>query len=116
MNAPDPNVTDAPGTATDPYAPSTPAVRVFAAIGLLLLVVAFGVFCIIVLNQAYSGDGASGPLLDVAEWAMGLSGFVGLGALCLPSDAVSHAARRGAVQLQYALAFAGPLLAAVDFD
>ncbi|MFD8542416.1 hypothetical protein [Streptomyces sp. NPDC059649] len=117
MTAPDPHATDdAPVAATDPFAPSTRAVRVFAAIGLLVLAVAFVVFCIVVLHQAYSGDGASGPLLEVAEASMWLSAIVGLFALCLPSDAVSHTARRGAVRLQYALAFAGPLLAAVDFD
>ncbi|GAB7035706.1 hypothetical protein AB0G35_15650 [Streptomyces sp. NPDC021749] len=115
MTAPDPRTTDAPETETDPFAPSTPALRVFAALGLLLLVVAYGLFLIIVLNQAYSGDGASGPLVGLAEGAMGLSAVVGVGALCLPGDAVSHAARRIAVQVQYALAFAGPALAAIDF-
>ncbi|BDM69578.1 hypothetical protein HEK616_30650 [Streptomyces nigrescens] len=115
MNAPDPHVPEAPVAETDPFAPSTSALRGFAALGLVLLVVAYGAFIIIVLHQAYSGDGASGPLLDVAEWAMGLSAIVGLSALCLPGDVVSYAARRGAVRLQYALAFAGPVLAAVDF-
>ncbi|WP_327706897.1 hypothetical protein [Streptomyces decoyicus] len=116
MTAPDPNSTAAPAVAApDPFAPSTAAVRVFAGIGLLLLAFAYGAFLIIVLNQAYSGDGASGPLLGAALWSMGLSAVAGLLALCLPSALVSHAARRGAVGLQYALAFAGPALAAVDF-
>ncbi|MFI9046133.1 hypothetical protein [Streptomyces sp. NPDC053427] len=116
MTTPDPNSTAAPTAATtDPFAPSTPAVRVFAGIGLLLLAFAYGAFLIIVLNQAHSGDGASGPLLGAAQWSMGLSAAVGLLALCLPSAVVSHTARRGAVRLQYALAFAGPALAAIDF-
>ncbi|TJZ59091.1 hypothetical protein FCH28_02860 [Streptomyces piniterrae] len=116
MTAPDPKPVAAPATATtDPFAPSTSAVRVFAGIGLLLLAFAFGAFLIIVLNQAYSGDGASGPLVGAAPWSMGLSAVAGLLALCLPSAVVSHAARRGAVRLQYALAFAGPALAAIDF-
>ncbi len=112
---PDPHVTDASVAATDPFAPSTSAVRVFAALGLLLLVVAYGAFFIIVMNQAYSGDGASGPLVGLGQGAMGLSAVVGLLALALPGDGMSYAARRGAVWLQYALAFAGPVLAAVDF-
>ena len=89
--------------------------HVTAALGLLLLVVAYGAFVLIVMNQAYSGDGASGPLVGLAQGAMGLSAVVGLLALALPGDGMSYAARRGAVWLQYALAFAGPVLAAVDF-
>ncbi|MEU4845576.1 hypothetical protein [Streptomyces gilvosporeus] len=117
MTAPDPNSTVSPAAAApDPFAPSTRAVRVFAGIGFLLLAVAYAVFIIIVLNQAYSGDGASGPLVDPAQWSMGLSAVAGLLALCLPSDALSHAARQGTVRLQYALAFAGPVLAAIDFE
>lgn len=115
MTAPDPHVTDAPVTGTDPFAPSTSALRALAALGLLLLVVAYGTFFIIVLNQAYSGDGASGPLVGLAQGAMGLSAVVGLSALALPSEGMSYAARRGAVWLQYALALAGPVLAAIDF-
>ncbi|WP_143676312.1 hypothetical protein [Streptomyces sp. TLI_146] len=101
--------------ATDPFAPSTAAVRVFAGIGLLLLAFAYGAFIVVVLGQAYSGDGASGPLAGAAQWSMGLSAIVGLCALCLPSTMVSHPVRRGSVMLQYALAFAGPALAAIDF-
>ncbi len=43
----------------------------FAAVGLLLLIVAYGAFVIIALNQAYSDDGASGPLLGLSHgcWA-----------------------------------------------
>jgi hypothetical protein len=116
MTTPTPDSTDVPAAAvTDPFAPSTPAVRAFACIGLLLLSFAFGAFLIIVLIQAYSGDGASGPLTSAALWSMGLSATAGLLALCLPSAVVSHTARRGAVWLQYALAFAGPALAAIDF-
>ncbi|MYU51091.1 MULTISPECIES: hypothetical protein [Streptomyces] len=115
MTAPEPNSTAAPAAAADPFAPSTAAVRVFAGIGLPLLAVAYGAFLLIVLNQAYSGDGTSGPLVGVAQWSMGLSAVAGMSALCLPSAVVSHAARRGAVRLQYALAFAGPALAAIDF-
>ncbi|MEU7279082.1 hypothetical protein AB0A69_09925 [Streptomyces sp. NPDC045431] len=99
----------------DPFAPSTGAVRVFAGIGLLLLAVAFVATLVIVLNQAYSGDGGSGPLIGAAMWSMGLSGLVGLAALCAPRDTLDHAVRRGAVFAQYALAFGGPVLAAIDF-
>ncbi|MEU0275301.1 hypothetical protein [Streptomyces sp. NPDC006307] len=106
--------TDTAGT-TDPFAPSTGALRIFAGFGLLLLVGAFAAFLVIVLNQAYSGDGASGPLLVPAMWSMGFSGIVGLVALCAPRDALSHRGRRGAVFAQYALAFGGPALAAIDF-
>ncbi|MFI1104362.1 hypothetical protein [Streptomyces melanogenes] len=116
MTAPDLNSTATPSAAaTDPFAPSTTAVRVYAGIGLLLLAFAYGVFLVVVLGQAYSGDGASGPLVDAAQWSMGLSAVAGLWALCVPGTALSHAARRGAVRLQYALAFAGPALAAIDF-
>ncbi|MFF4699997.1 hypothetical protein [Streptomyces chattanoogensis] len=116
MTTPDPKSTVAPAAAAnDPFAPSTAAVRVFAGIGLLLLAVAYGALLIIVLNQAYSGDGASGPLVGAAQWSMGLSAVVGLLALCLPNAVVSHAVRRWAVWLQYALGFAGPALAAIDF-
>ncbi|PKV89840.1 hypothetical protein [Streptomyces sp. TLI_146] len=116
MTASDLNSTATPSAAaTDPFAPSTTALRVFAGVGLLLLALAYGVFLAIVLGQAYSGDGASGPLVDAAQWSMGLSGVAGLWALCLPGTAMSHAARRGVVMLQYALAFAGPALAAIDF-
>ncbi|MFE7894342.1 hypothetical protein [Streptomyces sp. NPDC057412] len=115
MTAPDPHsASAAEAPATDPFAPSTRAVRVFAGIGLLLLAFAYGAFLVIVLDQAYSGAGTSGPLVGVARWSMGLSAIAGLLALCLPDAAVSPAARRGAVATQYVLAFAGPVLAAVD--
>ncbi|MFE7121078.1 hypothetical protein ACFU99_37180 [Streptomyces sp. NPDC057654] len=112
MTAPDPHPT-APA-ATDPFAPSASATRVFAGLGLLLLACAYGVFLIVVVHQAYSGDGTSGPLTGAAQGSMGLSAVVGLLSLCLPGDVVSLAARRAAVGVQYALAFAGPVLAAVD--
>ncbi|WP_329402864.1 hypothetical protein [Streptomyces melanogenes] len=116
MTAPDLNSTAAPAVAaTDPFAPSTAAVRVFAGIGLLLLALTYGAFIVVVLGQAYSGDGASGPLVDAAQWSMGLSAVAGLLALCLPTTAVSHGTRRGTVRLQYVLALAGPALAAIDF-
>lgn len=86
----------------------------FAAVGLLLLIVAYGAFVIIALNQAYSDDGASGPLLGLSPWVLGLSGLLGCLALCLPSGAVSHEARLGAVGVQYAPAFAGPMPAGID--
>ncbi|MEV0282359.1 hypothetical protein AB0I22_39195 [Streptomyces sp. NPDC050610] len=114
MTAPEPHPT-APA-ATDPFAPSTSAIRVFAGLGLLLLAFAYGAFLIVGLHQAYSGDGTSGPLTGAAQGAMGLSAVVGLLALCLPGDVVSLAARRTAVGLQYALAFAGPVLAAVELS
>ncbi|MFD9567368.1 hypothetical protein [Streptomyces sp. NPDC059994] len=116
MTAPDLHSTAAPSAAAaDPFAPSTATVRIFAGIGLLLLAFAYGVFLVVVLGQAYSGDGASGPLVEEAQWSMGLSAVAGLLALCLPATIVSHPARRTAVRLQYALAFAGPALAAIDF-
>lgn len=115
MTTPDPNSAAAPtGAATDPFAPSTRAVRVSAGIGLLLLAFAYGAFLVIVLDQAYSGAGTSGPLVSAARWSMGLSAIAGFMALCLPDASVSPAARRGAVATQYVLAFAGPVLAAVD--
>ncbi|WP_143608634.1 hypothetical protein [Streptomyces sp. CB03234] len=100
----------------DPFAPSTGAVRVFAGIGLLLLAVTFVGTLAIVLHQAFGGDGASGPMTELAMWSLGLSGLVGLWALCLPRDAVDHGVRCGAVVVQYALAVAGPLLASVDLS
>ncbi|MFF9865287.1 MULTISPECIES: hypothetical protein [unclassified Streptomyces] len=102
----------APGTTPTP---STRPVRIFAGAGLLLLPVALVAWGVIVLEQAYSGDGASGPLGELALWSLGFSGLLGLWALSLPQDAVRHAVRRGAVCVQYALALACPLLAAVDF-
>ncbi|WP_329394780.1 hypothetical protein [Streptomyces melanogenes] len=116
MTAFDPSSTaDPSAAAAEPFAPSTAAVRIFAGIGFLLLALAYGVFLVVVLGQAYSGDGASGPLVEAAQWAMGLSAAAGALALCLPSTMVSHAARRTAVRLQYVLALAGPALAAIDF-
>lgn len=115
MTTPDLPSTAAPSAAADPFAPSTATVRIFAGIGLLLLALAYGAFIVIVLGQSYSGDGAGGSLVEEAQWSMGLSAVAGLGALCLPATAVSHTARRGAVMLQYALALAGPALAAIDF-
>ncbi|UFQ13667.1 MULTISPECIES: hypothetical protein [Streptomyces] len=116
MTAPDTTSRVAPAAAaTDPFMPSTSVIRVFAALGLLLLAVTSVLFVTIVLRQAYSGDGASGPLVDVAQLAMALSAIAGLSALCLPGTAMSHAARRGTVRAQYVLAVGGPMLAAVDF-
>ncbi|MGW1837696.1 hypothetical protein [Streptomyces sp. NPDC002067] len=104
-----------PPAAPDPFAPSTRALRVFAGLGFLLLAVAYGAFVIVVLQQAYSGDGASGPFLGASQLSMGLSAVTGLAALCLPTDAITHTARRRTVTLQYALALTGPALAAIDF-
>lgn len=67
------------------------------------------------LRQAYTGDGASGPLTGPAQWPLALSAATGLSALCLPNAAMSHTTRRRTVALQYALALAGPAVAAVDF-
>lgn len=106
--------TDLP--AHDPFAPSTGALRVFAALGLPLLAVAYVLFMIIVLHQAYTGDGASGPLAGAANTALALSPVAGLIALCAPAAAMSHSARRTTVRLQYGLLVAGPVLAAVDFS
>ncbi|MEU7648206.1 hypothetical protein [Streptomyces huasconensis] len=98
MTAPDTTSRVAPATAaTDPFTPSASAIRVFAALGLLLLAVTSVLFVTVVLRQAYSGDGASGPLVDVAQLAMALSAIAGLSALCLPGTAMGHGARRGTV-------------------
>ncbi|GAA3162957.1 MULTISPECIES: hypothetical protein [Streptomyces] len=113
MTTPGPDL--ATPTTPDPFAPSTPAVRVFAGIGLLLLVLAFGAFVVIALRQAYTGDGASGPLVSLAPWSLALSAVTGLAALCLPNAAMSHTVRSRTVALQYGLALAGPVLAAIDF-
>ncbi|GAA2483146.1 hypothetical protein GCM10010393_12340 [Streptomyces gobitricini] len=110
-----PGAAGAGPSAGDPFAPSTAAVRVFAGVGLVLLVFAFLATVLVMLRQAYVGDGASGPLGTFAMWSLGLSGLVGLWAMCLPHDAVGHRGRRGAVFVQYALMVCGPLLAAVDF-
>ncbi|MGA5556994.1 hypothetical protein [Streptomyces lavendulocolor] len=106
----------APATAPggDPFAPSTGAVRVFAGTGLVLLVGAFLVTVVLMLRQSFAGDGAPGPLKELAMWSLSLSGLVGLWAMCLPGDAVGHRVRRGAVFVQYALMAGGPLLAAFD--
>lgn len=101
--------------AQDPFAPSTKAVRVFAGIGLVVLAAMVVGTVVIMLRQVLGGDGRSGPLMELALWSLGLSGVLGLWALCLPHDAVGHGVRRGAVFAQYALAVGGPLLAAVDF-
>ncbi|MEU0657537.1 hypothetical protein [Streptomyces lavendulocolor] len=98
----------------DPFAPSTGAVRVFAGTGLVLLVGAFLVTVVLMLRQSFAGDGAPGPLKELAMWFLSLSGLVGLWAMCLPGDAVGHRVRRGAVFVQYALMACGPLLAAFD--
>ncbi|WP_399087955.1 hypothetical protein ACGH2B_12310 [Streptomyces sp. BBFR2] len=104
-----------PPAAPDPFAPSTRALRVFAGLGFPLLAVAYGAFVIVVLQQAYSGDGASGPFLGASQLSMGLSAVTGLAALCLPTDAITHTTRRRTVTLQYVLALTGPALAAIDF-
>ncbi|MEV5596675.1 hypothetical protein [Streptomyces sp. NPDC052496] len=122
MNTPAPSTAPAPAPAPaelpqgDPFAPSTTALRVFAGIGLPLAAVAYVLYMIIVLHQAYSGDGASGPLAGVADAALALSPVAGLIALCVPAAAMSCSARRNTVWLQYALLVAGPVLAAVDFS
>ncbi|MFK8849806.1 hypothetical protein [Streptomyces sp. Ac-502] len=115
MNAPAPPSApaDLSPSAPAPFAPSTTALRVFAALGIPLLGVAYVLFAIVVLNQAYSGDGASGPLVGVAQTVMWLSLVSGLVALALP---MSYRARRSTVWVQYALLAAGPVLAAVDFS
>ncbi|MGA5424008.1 hypothetical protein [Streptomyces lavendulocolor] len=104
----------APAPGADPFAPSTGAVRVFAGTGLVLLVGAFLVTVVLMLRQSYAGDGAPGPLRELAMWSLSLSGLVGLWAMCLPGDAVGHRVRPGAVFVQYALMAGGPLLAAFD--
>ncbi|GCD42254.1 hypothetical protein [Streptomyces paromomycinus] len=121
MSTPAPSATPAPAAASgdlpqhDPFAPSTTALRVFAGLGLPLLAVAYVLFMVVVLHQAYSGDGASGPLVYAAQTSLALSPVAGLIALGVPASAMGHAARRNTVGLQYGLMIAGPLLAAVDF-
>ncbi|MFH8409864.1 hypothetical protein ACH4FX_34560 [Streptomyces sp. NPDC018019] len=116
MSAPAPSPAPADLPQRDPFAPSTTALRVFAGLGLLLLAAAYFLFVIIVLNQAYSGDGASGPLLPAARTALALSPVPGLIALCVPAAGLGYRARCSTVWLQYALLAAGPVLAAVDFS
>ncbi|WP_030669904.1 hypothetical protein [Streptomyces rimosus] len=99
----------------DPFAPSKAALRVFALLGFPLLAVAWVLFAVIVLNQAYSGDGASGPLAGAAQVALMLSPVAGLVSFCLP-DTPGLRARRITIWIQYALLVAGPVLAAVDFS
>ncbi|NBE56421.1 hypothetical protein [Streptomyces boluensis] len=103
------------GESPDPFAPSTKAVRIFAGLGILLLPLLCVVYFVIILSQVYSGDEASGPLAGVAPWFLGLSGIVGLIAMCMPGDDLSHSMRRKLVIAQYVLVVGGPALAAIDF-
>ncbi|MET9295065.1 hypothetical protein [Streptomyces sp. NPDC003077] len=98
----------------DPYAVPVRSLRVFAGLGFLALAVAWVLSLVISLHQAYSGDGASGPLLEAGQWAMGFSLPVGLLALSLPTGMLGRAGRRNLVLAQYALVVAGPVLIAVD--
>ncbi len=121
MSTPAPSTSPAPASAptglpeSDPFAPSKAALRVFAVLGFPLLAVAWVLFAIIVLHQAYSGDGASGPLAGAAQVALMLSPVAGLASFCIP-DAPGHRARRTTIWIQYGLLVAGPVRAAVDFS
>ncbi|KAA6213359.1 hypothetical protein CP973_29360 [Streptomyces albofaciens JCM 4342] len=119
MSTPAPSTSPAAAPAdlprSDPFAPSKAALRVFALLGFPLLAVAWVLFAIIVLHQAYSGDGASGPLAGAAQAALTLSPAAGLVSFCLP-DTPGHRARRITIWIQYGLLVAGPVLAAVDFS
>ncbi|MFH9953527.1 hypothetical protein ACH4OX_04800 [Streptomyces roseolus] len=95
-----------PHPAPDPYAPSTLALRAFAAFGLLLVAVCALATMMATLDDAVSGDGVGGVFVTAGFWAVGLAAAVGVAALVVP--------RRALVTAQYVLALAGPVLALMD--
>ncbi|MEW1903727.1 hypothetical protein [Streptomyces sp. NPDC086147] len=95
--------TDHPAT---PTAPSTRAPRVLALCGFLLLAGCLVLTAVLGLTDAIEGDGADDGFLAAGFWALALGAAAGAAALAVP--------RRALVAAQYALAFAGPFLAALD--
>ncbi|GGT37038.1 hypothetical protein [Streptomyces purpureus] len=97
-----------------PTAPSSRALRVIALGGLLALLASLVLTCIVVLNDAISGDGVSGPAAMAGFWALGLGAVAGLAAAATPRAALAHRARATLVAAEYALALTAPLLALLD--
>ncbi|MFE5831495.1 hypothetical protein ACFQ67_14075 [Streptomyces sp. NPDC056488] len=89
-----------------PAAPSTRAPRVLALCGFLLLAGCLVLTAVLGLTDAIEGDGADDGFLAAGFWALALGAAAGAAALAVP--------RRALVAAQYALAFAGPFLAALD--
>ncbi|MGV9690738.1 hypothetical protein ACWDUX_16680 [Streptomyces sp. NPDC003444] len=96
----------APADATDPTAPSPRALRVLALCGFPLLAACLVVTAVLGLTDAIEGDGVGGGFLTAGFWSLVLGAVAGAAALAVP--------RRALVAAQYALAFAGPVLAALD--
>ncbi|MFC7975105.1 hypothetical protein ACFUT3_07680 [Streptomyces cinereoruber] len=92
--------------APDPTAPSTRALRVIALCGFLLLAGCLVLTAVLGLVDAVEGDGVGGGLLTAGLWSLALGAAAGTAALAVP--------RRALVAAQYALAFAAPVLAALD--
>ncbi|MGA5494793.1 hypothetical protein ACPCSP_10545 [Streptomyces cinereoruber] len=102
-----PAPTDLPGPAApDPTAPNTRALRVLALCGFLLLAGCLVLTAVLGLVDAVEGDGVGGGLLTAGLWSLALGAAAGTAALAVP--------RRTLVAAQYALAFAAPVLAALD--
>ncbi|MER7909224.1 hypothetical protein [Streptomyces sp. NPDC096068] len=93
-------------TTADSTAPSPRTLRVFALCGFLLLVGCLVVTAVLGLTDAIEGDGVDDGFLAAGFWALVLGAVAGAAALAVP--------RRALVAAQYALAFAGPFLAALD--
>ncbi|WP_432114672.1 hypothetical protein [Streptomyces sp. S1] len=98
--------TESATTATDPTAPSPRALRVLALCGFPLLAACLVVTAVLGLTDAIEGDGVGGGFLTAGFWSLVLGAVAGAAALAVP--------RRALVAAQYALAFAGPVLAALD--
>ncbi|GGY24524.1 hypothetical protein GCM10010363_00790 [Streptomyces omiyaensis] len=93
-------------TASSRTASSRTALRVLAGVGLLLAAVCAVATAVVTLDDAVSGDGSGGMLVAAGFWAVGLAHPAGVAALVVP--------RRALVAAEYALAFAGPVLALMD--
>ncbi|NUK38203.1 hypothetical protein HRW16_35500 [Streptomyces lunaelactis] len=98
----------------DPSAPSSRSVRFGAGIGLVLLLFAFALSVVLALGDAIQGDGSAGVLVNVGMWSLALSGFTGLGGVCIPQSAMTRAARAHILKVQYALLLLGPVLVGLD--
>ncbi|WP_432060683.1 hypothetical protein [Streptomyces sp. S1] len=98
--------TESATTATDPTAPSPRALRVLALCGFPLLAACLVVTAVLGLTDAIEGNGVGGGFLTAGFWSLVLGAVAGAAALAVP--------RRALVAAQYALAFAGPVLAALD--
>ncbi|MFC7927908.1 hypothetical protein [Streptomyces cinereoruber] len=92
--------------APDPTAPSTRALRVLALCGFFLLAGCLVLTAVLGLVDAVEGDGVGGGFLTAGLWSLALGAAAGTAALAVP--------RRALVAAQYALAFAAPVLAALD--